>query len=122
MRLFPLLCSMATLVLFGRLVRRWLPPAFACLALGSVAFGHVFLDYATECKQYASDGFVALGLLEMADIIGEDIQRLRRQGARRVWLIYDRRDDSLSRFAATQGRILKRYDFQRGYVLLLEFS
>lgn len=65
-RLFPLLCSMATLVLFGRLTRRWLPPAFACLALGFVAFGYVFLDYATECKQYASDGFVALGLLEMA--------------------------------------------------------
>ena len=56
------------------------------------------------------------------DIIEEDIRQLRRQGTRRVWLLYDRNDDSLSRFAATQGRVLSRYDFQRGYVLLLEFG
>lgn len=65
-RLFPLLCSIATLVLYRRLTSRWLPPAFACLALAFVAFGPIFIDYATECKQYATDGLVALGLLEMA--------------------------------------------------------
>lgn len=65
-RLFPLLCSLATLVLFRRLVQRQLPAAFACLALGFVAFGYLFVDYATECKQYATDGFVALALLEVA--------------------------------------------------------
>lgn len=65
-RLFPLLCSAATLVLFRQLVWRWLPPTFACLALASVAFGGLFIDYATECKQYATEGFVALGLLEVA--------------------------------------------------------
>ena len=65
-RLFPLLCSMATVVLFRRLCLRWLPGPFACLALGFVAFGQIFIDYATECKQYATDGFVVLGLLEVA--------------------------------------------------------
>lgn len=65
-RLFPLLCSGATLLLFRRLAWRWLPPTFACLALASVAFGGLFIDYATECKQYATEGFVALGLLEVA--------------------------------------------------------
>jgi len=69
-RLFPLLCSMATLGLFRRLVQRWLPPAHACLALAFVAFGALFVDYATECKQYATDGFVALGLLEVAHWAG----------------------------------------------------
>lgn len=70
-RLFPLLCSMATLVLFRRLTQRWLPAAFACLALAFVAFGFVFVDYATECKQYATDGFVALGLLEVAHVVSQ---------------------------------------------------
>jgi len=69
-RLFPLLCSSATLVLFRRLVQRWLPPTFACLALASVAFGAIFIDYASECKQYATEGFVALGLLEVAHLAG----------------------------------------------------
>ena len=69
-RLFPLLCSMATLVLFRRMAQRWLPAPFACLALAFVAFGAVFIDYATECKQYATDGFVALGLLEVAHAAG----------------------------------------------------
>lgn len=70
-RLFPLLCSMATLVLFRRLAQRWLPASFACLALAFVAFGFVFIDYATECKQYATDGFVALGLLEITHAISQ---------------------------------------------------
>lgn len=64
-RLFPLLCSLATLILFRRLVQRQLPAGVACMALGFVAFGYLFVDYATECKQYATDGFVALGLLEV---------------------------------------------------------
>jgi len=70
-RLFPLLCSLATLVLFQRVVRRQLPASFACLALGFVAFGYVFIDYATECKQYATDGVVALGLLEVAHAVAK---------------------------------------------------
>lgn len=69
-RLFPLLCSLATVVLFRRLCWRWLPGPFACLALGFVAFGQLFIDYATECKQYATDGFVVLGLLEVAHWAG----------------------------------------------------
>jgi len=48
--------------------------------------------------------------------------QLRQQGTRRVWLLYDRDDDSISLFAATQGQVLQRYNFQRGYVLLLEFK
>ena len=91
-RLFPLLCSLATLVLFRRLAQRWLPPVFACLALCFVAFGAVFIDYATECKQYATDGLVVLGLLEIAHQVGRRPLNGRRAlllaglGAVAVWL------------------------------------
>ena len=91
-RLFPLLCSGATLVLFRRLAWRWLPLPFACLALASVAFGGLFIDYATECKQYATEGFVALGLLEVAHWAGRRpltprlALGLAALGAAAVWL------------------------------------
>lgn len=91
-RLFPLLCSAATLVLFWRVVERWLPPTFACLALASVAFGGLFIDYATECKQYATEGLVALGLLEVAHWAGRRpltsrlALGLAALGAAAVWL------------------------------------
>ena len=91
-RLFPLLCSGATLVLFRQLVQRWLPLPFAALALASVAFGGLFIDYATECKQYATEGFVALGLLEVAHWAGRRpltsrlALGLAALGAAAVWL------------------------------------
>ena len=91
-RLFPLLCSLATLVLFRTLAQRWLPPLFACLALSFVAFGAVFVDYATECKQYATDGLVVLGLLEVAHhaarrpLRGGRALGLAALGAAAVWL------------------------------------
>lgn len=91
-RLFPLVCSLATLLLFRRLAQRWLPPVFACLALGFVAFGAVFVDYATECKQYATDGLIVLGLLEIAHYLvrrplnGRRALFLAVAGAAAVWL------------------------------------
>lgn len=55
------------------------------------------------------------------DIFQAAILQLHRANTPRAWLLYDRRDESLSAFAATQGRVLKRHDFERGYVLL-EFN
>ena len=81
-RLFPLLCSLVTLGLFRTLAQRWLPPLFACLALGFVAFGAIFVDYATECKQYATDGLVVLGLLEVAHRVAQR----PLSGRRAIWL------------------------------------
>ena len=66
-RAVPLLSSLGALVLFRHLAGRWLPPLAAGLALGFVAFGGVFLDFGTACKQYSTDGLVALALLALAD-------------------------------------------------------
>jgi hypothetical protein len=64
-RLFPLICSIATLLLFYRLSRRFLGMPASVAATAFVAFGHIFIDYATECKQYATDGLITLLLLEL---------------------------------------------------------
>jgi uncharacterized membrane protein len=69
-RLVPLLSGMLMLTLFYRLAHRWLTPMAAVLALAFVAFDKIFLDYATECKQYATDGAMALVLLELVYTIG----------------------------------------------------
>ncbi|WP_324675794.1 glycosyltransferase family 39 protein [Hymenobacter sp. GOD-10R] len=69
-RLVPLLSGMLMLILFYRLAHRWLAPLAAVLALAFVAFDKIFLDYATECKQYATDGAVALILLELVHTVG----------------------------------------------------
>lgn len=53
--------------------------------------------------------------------LADALTQLRAQGTKRVWLLYDRRDASYSTLAASQGRILTRYDFERGHVLLLQF-
>ncbi|OUJ75267.1 ArnT family glycosyltransferase [Hymenobacter crusticola] len=69
-RLVPLLSGMLMLVLFYRLAYRWLTPMAVVLALAFVAFDKIFLDYATECKQYATDGAAALLLIELTYATG----------------------------------------------------
>ncbi|MBK0404052.1 glycosyltransferase family 39 protein [Adhaeribacter sp. BT258] len=64
-RLFPLLCSIATLLLFYGLSLRFLNLPAATAALAFLAFGKIFIDYATQCKQYAADGLATLLLLEL---------------------------------------------------------
>jgi len=66
-RALPVACSIGTVVLLRGLGRRWLAPLPAVLALAWVAFGPIFLDYGTVCKQYAADGLVALALLAGAE-------------------------------------------------------
>lgn len=83
-RLIPMLASCLTVALFARQAQRWLLPWPALLALTFVAFGKIFIDYGTVCKQYATDGMVALLLIEAAYTLG-------REGLKRehtlVWLL-----------------------------------
>lgn len=83
-RLVPVLASMLTLGLFFRQTQRWLTPVVAAFALSFVAFGKVFVDYGTVCKQYATDGLAALVLIEVAYYVGR-----RRFGAREagMWVL-----------------------------------
>ena len=65
-RLVPLLAGCAMLLLFRGLALRWLPPLWAVLAVAFLAFGSLFIDYATICKQYSTDGLAAVGLVVLA--------------------------------------------------------
>ena len=63
LRLFPLLCAVAGVVLFRRLAERtlegWAPP----FALALYALGVPFIRYAAEVKQYQTDALAAVLLL-----------------------------------------------------------
>jgi uncharacterized membrane protein len=66
LRLFPLLCSLAALPLFGRIATRLLRPPGAVLAVALFALSSGIALYAAEAKQYASDVLVTLALTELA--------------------------------------------------------
>ena len=56
------------------------------------------------------------------DIFEDAIGQMHRRGRDRVWLLYDRADESISTLTAAQGHILDRFNFERGYVLLVQFA
>lgn len=66
-RLVPVLAGCGLLVLFRSLALRWLAPAWALLALSTLAFSSLYLDYATVCKQYSTDSLLTLALLALAN-------------------------------------------------------
>jgi len=66
-RLVPVLAGCAMLALFRGLALRWLQPVWAVLAVAFLAFGSLFIDYATVCKQYSTDGLAAVALLVLAE-------------------------------------------------------
>lgn len=66
-RLVPMLAGCGLLVLLRHLALRWLAPAWALLALATVAFSSLYLDFATVCKQYSTDSLVAVALLVLAE-------------------------------------------------------
>ncbi len=65
LRLFPLLCSLASLPLFARLATRLLRPPAALLAIALFALSPGIAIYAAEGKQYATDVLVTLALTEL---------------------------------------------------------
>lgn len=62
LRLFPFLCSVASLLLFRRLADRILPPIGTAIALFLVAIGVPFLRFGAEVKQYECDLLAAIVL------------------------------------------------------------
>ncbi len=68
-KLFPLLCGIGLLWAFYTLSRRFLSPFAALMAVFFVVFDKIFIDYSTECKQYATDAFVAVLLLLLSQTI-----------------------------------------------------
>jgi hypothetical protein len=66
LRLVPFAASCAGLVGFAWLARRLLPAGGALLALALFALSPHLISYAAECKQYASDASIAIGLFACA--------------------------------------------------------
>jgi hypothetical protein len=66
LRLVPFLMSLAGLVGFTWLARRLLAPRAALLAVALFALSPHLISYAAECKQYACDATIAIGLFAVA--------------------------------------------------------
>jgi hypothetical protein len=66
LRLVPFLASLAGMVGFAWIARRLFPPLAALLAVALFALSPNLVSYAGECKQYASDAAIAIGLLAVS--------------------------------------------------------
>src|SRR5262245_40705023 len=66
LRLVPFLASCAGLFGFAWVARRLLPTYSALIAMGLLALSPYLISYAAECKQYASDAAIAIGLFACA--------------------------------------------------------
>lgn len=66
LRLFPLLCGVASIFLFYALARRCATPAALRVGLGLFVFSRPLIYYSAEVKQYAGDVAVALMLCLVA--------------------------------------------------------
>ncbi len=63
LRLLPFAASLAGLLGFAWLAHRFLAPGAALLALALFSLSPHLITYASECKQYASDAAITVGLL-----------------------------------------------------------
>jgi hypothetical protein len=66
LRLLPLLGSLAGLIGFARLAPRLMPRSAATIAVFLFSVSPMLLSYSAECKQYATDASIAIGLLAVA--------------------------------------------------------
>lgn len=91
LRLFPLLCGLASLLLFVFVTRRILPREAANYAVALFALSDTLIYYASEAKQYSTDVavalllfFITLRLMEKRDALS--FWSLALVGAGSVWL------------------------------------
>lgn len=65
-KIVPLWCGSMMLWHFYRLSHQILSPKAVLGAVFFVALSSIFIDYSTQAKQYATDGFVSIGLLYLS--------------------------------------------------------
>lgn len=91
LRLVPFVGSVLGLICFAWLSRRILPKHAATLAVGLFAIAPYLISYTAECKQYATDAAIAVGIFGAAGglLFGEKGGRrwaiLAASGAAAVW-------------------------------------
>jgi hypothetical protein len=80
LRLFPFLGSLLGLIAFTGLSRRLLPQGAALLAIGLFALSPSLISYTAECKQYATDAALTIGILFLS------LSLLYREKGLRHWV------------------------------------
>lgn len=93
LRLFPLACGIASLIVFLRMARRLLPGAIVPVAAALVAFSPFLVYFSSEVKQYSVDVLAALVITDLGLRL-VDRSRLRARdglafavvGAAAIWL------------------------------------
>jgi len=66
-RLFPFLCSIASLILFARLTKKWFGQhGIACVVLTFFVFNEQLIHFASQAKRYSTDLLVYLLVLSFA--------------------------------------------------------
>ena len=83
LRAIPLIASIASVVAFGWLASKILPPAGAIMAVAMFAISDLLLNYAVEVKQYSSDVAVAVGLWSLFTVL----RRRLDEDDWRAWLL-----------------------------------
>ncbi|MFO0805771.1 MAG: hypothetical protein U0791_21930 [Gemmataceae bacterium] len=81
LRLVPLLGSFAGLAGFAWLAAKWLPRSAAIFAAILFSLSPVLVSYSAECKQYATDAAIAVGLLAASTGL------LQGEGGFRRWAV-----------------------------------
>lgn len=85
LRFFPLLCSIVSVVMFPRVLRRFADMNITILATFLFSLGFEFIYYASEVKPYATDVLFSILLLNMFISIAQ--KKLDRNGCLRYALI-----------------------------------
>jgi Dolichyl-phosphate-mannose-protein mannosyltransferase len=81
LRLVPFIGSILGLIGFAWLSSRMLPPPAATLAVGLFATAPFLISYTAECKQYATDAALAVGMLAAS------LSLLNGEGGFRRWAV-----------------------------------
>jgi hypothetical protein len=82
MRLFPFVGSLLGLIGFAWIARRMLAPAAATLGIALFAISPHLVDYSAECKQYATDAAIAVGMFAAG------LSLLQGAGGFRRWAVF----------------------------------
>lgn len=89
LRLFPLLSAIVSLFIFYELAKKCLQPQAVTIALALFSTLHIWLEYATEVKQYSSDVaiavFLCLLLMQMNKLSFARMITLSIVGAVAIW-------------------------------------
>ena len=94
LRLVPLLCGVASIILFRELALRYVGQRAALIALAMFAISDTLIYYASELKPYSSDVTMTLALLLIATVIYDEGWTIGRValfglvGALAVWFAY----------------------------------